>query len=171
MLFVFTWEDFSNNKNITRDNRQRSVFFFVFFLHSRTSAVIKLLLRITGRVFVFWDLSFKKLLQKFLRKSLSFKIIVWNYSELNHEIICCSRLVGIEKRLTNQDYRLTLKTIMLLQTSKHLKMQHVEIWKSQKRKFRNTRRFSILVQKGFNAEFIRLYLDQFFWAIIVYRLD
>ena len=100
-------------------------------------------------------------------KLMSEIILNWK----NHEIICCCRLAGIEKRLNNQEYRLTLKTIMLLHTSKHLKMQHVEIWKSQKRKFRNTRRFSILVQKGFNAEFIRLYLDQFFWAIIVYRLD
>ena len=51
---------------------------------------------------------------------------------------------------------------MLLQTSKHLKRQNLEILKIQKRKFRNTRRFSILVQKGFSAEFIRVYLDQFF---------
>ena len=56
------------------------------------------------------------------------------------------------KRLTNQDYRLILKTTMLLKTSKHLKGK---IWKYQKvKKTRNTRRSSILVQKRFSAEFI-----------------
>ena len=47
----------------------------------------------------------------------------------------------------------------------------MEILKTQKEKFGNNRRFIILVQTGFSAEFIRVYLDQFFWAIIVYRLD
>ena len=70
VLFAFTQEDFSNNKNI-KDNKHLSVS-LSFFLHKRTSAVIKLLLRITGRVFVFWGLFFKKFLQNFLRKTLSF---------------------------------------------------------------------------------------------------
>ena len=47
----------------------------------------------------------------------------------------------------------------------------MEILKSQKEKFKNTKRFGILVQKGFSAEFIRVYLDQIIWAFIVYRLD
>ena len=51
---------------------------------------------------------------------------------------------------------------MLLQTSKHLKKQNLEIIKNQKGKLRNNRRFSILVQKEFSAEFIRVYFDQFF---------
>ena len=47
----------------------------------------------------------------------------------------------------------------------------MEILKSQKGKFRNNKKFSILVQKEFSAEFIRVYFDQFLWALIVYRLD
>ena len=89
----------------------------------------------------------------------------------NPKIVCCYRLAGTERRLTNQDYRLTLKTIMLLRPSKQFKRKDLEILKSHKGRFRNTRRFSFLVQKELSAEFIRVYADQFFWAIIVCRLN
>ena len=60
---------------------------------------------------------------------------------------------------------------MLLQTSKHLKRKIWKYWKFKKENLEILEHLFILVQKEFSVEFIRVYLDQFFSAIIVYRLE
>ena len=45
VLFVFMQEDFSNNKNITRDNRHLSVCVCVFFLHKKNIGYNKITIK------------------------------------------------------------------------------------------------------------------------------
>ena len=124
LLFVLTQEDFSNNKNITRDNRHPSV---LFFFTQEDIGCNKITIKDNRQGVCFWGLFLRGFCKFFWGNHCHWKlfcetILKWR----NHKIDCCYRLTGFEKRLTNQDYRLILKTIMLLQTNKYLK---VKIWK------------------------------------------
>ena len=79
-VIFFYIRGLQHNKNITRYSRHPSL--LIFFFTQVDISCNKITIKDNRQGVCFLRLIFKMFMQIFLRKSLSFEIIVWNYSEL-----------------------------------------------------------------------------------------